>query len=477
MIQSFRPGVRRVASRSARFRPVVQCLEGRRLLSLGAGAKITLVFTDTSTPKPTYHYALTLTDSGTTTLGTFWLAWVPGADFLPSVPTAVTDPAGWSHSLSGENTTDNGNSIRWVASDGARVSAGKTLTGFAFASADSPAVLAGKSPSHPGSDTLTSFVYSSGPFSDGGLSFKVSGLKTSSGPVATTVSSPMSTTVAVGTALKLAAKVTSSDLTDPYTGTAMVTENDEVVGTASLGADGAIVFTSASGKIPVGEHRYQFVYSGDAKHASGASAVFKVKVEKAKSETSLKVSGTAVFAGQALTLTAGVLAVTAAAKGMPREGTVTFKDGAAVLGTAKIAGNAATFKIAHPAVGTHNYGAVYGGGVNFVASTSVAKTVAVAKNTPRLALKAAPTVKVGVPIRLTASFSGAAPGTAVPSGTVTFREGQTVIGTGKIAPDSTAFIVATLRTAGTHTFTATYAGDKNTVAPAAATAKVVATAG
>ena len=33
-----------------------------------------------------YRYTITLKDTGTTPIGTFWFAWVPGEDFLPSKP-------------------------------------------------------------------------------------------------------------------------------------------------------------------------------------------------------------------------------------------------------------------------------------------------------------------------------------------------------------------------------------------------------
>jgi hypothetical protein len=40
----------------------------------------------------TFHYSLSLTDAGTTSIGTFWFAWVPGEDFMPTSPANILSP-------------------------------------------------------------------------------------------------------------------------------------------------------------------------------------------------------------------------------------------------------------------------------------------------------------------------------------------------------------------------------------------------
>jgi hypothetical protein len=42
-----------------------------------------------------WQYSVTLDDTGSTTVGTFWFAWVPGKDFLDTQPTNITSPSGW----------------------------------------------------------------------------------------------------------------------------------------------------------------------------------------------------------------------------------------------------------------------------------------------------------------------------------------------------------------------------------------------
>src|SRR5580698_8988486 len=55
----------------------------------------TATYTDTLVSPGEYQYNLTLDNTGGTTIGTFWFGWVPGAGFLPALPTDITTPAGW----------------------------------------------------------------------------------------------------------------------------------------------------------------------------------------------------------------------------------------------------------------------------------------------------------------------------------------------------------------------------------------------
>lgn len=122
---------------------------------------------------PTYTYTITLTDTGTTNIGTFWYAWVPGEDFLDSEPTSVTDPTSWTDNLTGSHNSSDGTAIQWLAGSGAALTPGNSLA-FTFATPDDPAQVDGFSNSHPSTLAGTSFIYSGAPFSDGGFQFVVS---------------------------------------------------------------------------------------------------------------------------------------------------------------------------------------------------------------------------------------------------------------------------------------------------------------
>lgn len=119
-----------------------------------------------------YHYTVTLLNTGSTTVGTLWFAWIPGGNFMATVPTNITSPAGWSAQVVGGAGAA---SILWQASTvGARLSAGGTLATFGFDSTSSPAALSGFAVSSPTNHVTTSYVYSGAAFSDAGFQFTAS---------------------------------------------------------------------------------------------------------------------------------------------------------------------------------------------------------------------------------------------------------------------------------------------------------------
>jgi YVTN family beta-propeller protein len=150
-------------------------------------------------------------------------------------------------------------------------------------------------------------------------------------------------------------------------------------------------------------------------------------VTPAATSTSLASSLNPSNFAQIVTFTA---TVTSAAAGTPT-GTVTFKDGVNSLGTVTLnASGQASFSTAALSVGTHTITAVYGGSLNFATSTSavLTQTVNRAATTTTLASSANPSA-LGQAATFTATVSG--PG-GVPTGTVTFLEGNTSIGTGTL---------------------------------------------
>jgi hypothetical protein len=63
-------------------------------------------------------------------------------------------------------------------------------------------------------------------------------------------------------------------------------------------------------------------------------------------------------------------------------------------------------------------------------------------------------------VTFTATVSAAAPGSGTPTGSVTFYDGTTKLGTGTLNGGSAAFTITTL-SIGTHSITAVYGGDGN----------------
>ncbi len=108
-----------------------------------------------------FQYTATLTDTGTTPIGTYWFGWVPGEDFMDSIPLTVTPPAGWSDVVTHGGVGD-GYAIEFIAGSSA-LQIGDSLN-FSFTSAVTPSELAGNSPFYTTTPETTSYVYSGGAF-------------------------------------------------------------------------------------------------------------------------------------------------------------------------------------------------------------------------------------------------------------------------------------------------------------------------
>jgi hypothetical protein len=121
-------------------------------------------------------YDITISDGTTATepIGTVWFAWVPGKDFLTSMPTHESSPAGWTVGQITHGGSTDGYAIQWVASNSTDyIPIGGSLSGFGFTTPDSSAVIDGNSPYYPTFPELTTFAYDAGPFSDAGVQFDI----------------------------------------------------------------------------------------------------------------------------------------------------------------------------------------------------------------------------------------------------------------------------------------------------------------
>ena len=177
--------------------------------------------------------------------------------------------------------------------------------------------------------------------------------------------------------------------------------------------------------------------------------------------TSLASSTSLSSFGQALTFTATV--VHSSPGSCTPAGTVTFEDAGTSMGTGSLgSAGVATCVTASLTPGNHTITAVYGGDTNFTFSTSssVTQTVNQADTTTTVTSSLNPTV-FGQSVTFTATVSVTSPGAGTPTGTVTFRDGSTSIGTGSVSGATATFSTTTLLSAVTHTIKASYGGDTN----------------
>ncbi len=240
-----------------------------------------------------------------------------------------------------------------------------------------------------------------------------------------------------------------------------------VLGTATLDGTGTATLTTTA---PAAAGTYTVVasYGADATYDVSTSAAATLTVNTSvPTTTTLTATPAAAKAGATVTLMA-----TVAGTGGTPSGTVTFLDGTTTIGTATLAGGSASITTTTLSSATHGITARYAGDTTFAASTSAAQTVTVTANTVSVALAATPSIAVpGTTITLAATLSGAT-GTAAPTGTVTFLDGTTVVGTAPVASNAATLKTATLAV-GTHNITAMYGGDAGYAAATSAAQTVV----
>ena len=167
---------------------------------------------------------------------------------------------------------------------------------------------------------------------------------------------------------------------------------------------------------------------------------------------------------QTVTFTAKVVVTgdTTGAAGTP-DGTVTFSDSVsgATMGTATLnSSGVATLTYSALSVGTHTITATYGGsetGLGYQASSGItSQTVNQDIASVVVATSLTPSV-LGQPVTFTATAT--APYNT-PTGTVTFYDGATSLGTGTLT-NGVATLTTSALTIGTHSITAVYGGDTN----------------
>jgi streptogramin lyase len=173
--------------------------------------------------------------------------------------------------------------------------------------------------------------------------------------------------------------------------------------------------------------------------------------------TALRTSvATAVF-GQTVLLTATVNSPAGAPTG-----TVTFLDGNTVLGSAPVnAAGQAVFAVSL-GVGNHALTASFAGTGDFAGSTSAAVTPTVNRASTAVAVSPSmdPAV-IGQSLTFTATVTVVAPAADTPSGTVSFFDGNTLLGTATLGAGGKATLTLSFSTAGGHTIQAVYDGNGN----------------
>jgi hypothetical protein len=163
-------------------------------------------------------------------------------------------------------------------------------------------------------------------------------------------------------------------------------------------------------------------------------------------------------ANGSVVLTATITSTTA---GTPM-GTVKFLDGSSSLGVVTLVSGSASLTAKSLSVGSHSITAVYSGDNTFGTSTSSVVTVAVATSVSTVSTTttlsaSGSNVLYGTNISFSVTVAPAT-GNTVPSGSVAFTDGSTVLGTASLDASGKATYSTTTLAVGSHSVIASYAG-------------------
>jgi hypothetical protein len=234
-------------------------------------------------------------------------------------------------------------------------------------------------------------------------------------------------------------------------------------GTVTFYADGSSIGTGAlSGGVAtltvntlaIGPRSITASFPADDVYAGSASAALTQNITVASSNIALTTSASTSPYGSSVTFTA-----TVSAAGATPGGSVIFKDGAVVIGTVTLNSGVAAYSTSTLSVGTHAITAVYGGDSHFAGATSSAVTETIQKLTPTLAVTSSVNPSVtGQIVTFTLTASGAM---GAPTGSVTFLDGATALGTATLSSGSATLSVSLPATGSAHSITASYADDSS----------------
>ncbi|MFZ0774523.1 MAG: Ig-like domain repeat protein [Candidatus Sulfotelmatobacter sp.] len=240
------------------------------------------------------------------------------------------------------------------------------------------------------------------------------------------------------------------------TGTVTFEEGKTTLGTVTL-ANGQASLTKTLTK--GGSFSITANYSGDQNYgAATSSPLTQVVNNQYTTTTTIASSFNPSTYGEAITL----IATVSSSGGPIPTGTVTFKNGSKSIGSATLSDGGAQITTSKLPAGTLAITASYSGDAANAKSTSptLQQVVKQATSTTAIASSVNPS-KVGQTVKFVATVTSP---TTKPTGTVTFMDGSTVLGTGTIVAGTgkASFSTSTL-SEGSHNITAVYAGNANVI--------------
>jgi hypothetical protein len=285
---------------------------------------------------------------------------------------------------------------------------------------------------------------------------------------ATTASSTSSLSLSVnqstyGQPVTLTATVSSAAGTP--SGTVTFADNAAAIGSSTLNSSGQATLTVT---LAAGTHNLTVNYDGNTNFARSVSSPVSESIAKATTTTALTSTPNPSGIGQ----TVNFVATVTGQYGGAVTGTVTFNQGPnTILGTAPLVGGTATLSLSNLGSGPHVVTATYGGDNSSMGSTSSSVTQNVnapTVGTTTFVVSSANPSVYGQSVNFIATVTPVPPGSGIPTGRVTFRLGQTLLGTSDLSNGQAQFSTSSLP-AGSLGITAAYSGDKDFIASTSVT--------
>ncbi len=229
------------------------------------------------------------------------------------------------------------------------------------------------------------------------------------------------------------------------TGTITFLDGTTTLGTGAVN-NGTATFSTSS--LTPGIHPITASYGGDPNYSAAVSTPLSQTVNKTTPTLPTPVVSTNnPTYGSPVTITETV------PPGV--SGPVTFSNGTAPIGTAPIVGGVATITVTNLPLGTDPITASTPGDSTNNPATSPSVTVTVTKASPTVTVASSLNPSV---FNQAVTFTATAPASA--TGTITFLDGSTVLGTGNLNGGQAILTTSTL-IVGSHVITASYPGDAN----------------
>jgi len=279
-------------------------------------------------------------------------------------------------------------------------------------------------------------------------------------PVTTAISLTTTPTSSVyGQSVTLNAALNAMNGATPSGLTASFYDGTTLLGTSTV-TNGLASLSLAN--LAVGSHSFTAkIVDATNVYLTSTSTAVAFTVSKSDTQIALTSSTNPSVYGQSVTFTSTVSAKAPGA-GSP-SGTVTFKDGTTVLGTSTLnASGVATFATSALGVASHSITSVYNGDANFTTTTSTAVTQVVNQAATSTVLTSSATSSIfGQSVTFTGTVTANSPGAGTPSGTVSFKDGTTLLGTGTLNASGVATFSTSTLAVGNHSITAVYESDLN----------------